>query len=125
MTMMTMAMTMALMGMTKLAAQTAILNSPPPDNSSPHGGTGVAPGDVTPPSTCGSNKGSSKCPPPPRKPADEQEEEAIPSNHCKMSWAAYKIADKHPYSTTFERFATSEHSHSIIELEMLYAFSIH
>jgi hypothetical protein len=60
-------------------------DSPPPDNSSPHGGIGAALGDVTPPSASGSNKGSSKCPPLPRKPADEPEEEAIPSNHCKTS----------------------------------------
>jgi hypothetical protein len=61
---------------------------------------------VTPPSTSGSNKGSSECPPLPRKPADEQEEEAIPWNHTKTSWTAYKIANKHPYSTMFERFGT-------------------
>jgi hypothetical protein len=57
---------------------------------------------------------------PPRKSTDE--EEAIPCNHTKMSWAAYKIADKHPYSTMFERFATCEHSQSITQLEMKAAF---
>jgi hypothetical protein len=30
---------------------------------------------------------------------------------------------KHPYSTTFERYATSKHSQSIIHFEMLFAFS--
>jgi len=57
-----------------------------------------------------------------RKFADE--EEAMPLNHTKLSWVAYQIANKHPYSTMFERFATCEYSQSIIQLEMKAAFSL-
>jgi hypothetical protein len=81
---------------------------------------------VTPPSRSGLNKGPTTCPPTPRKPANEQEcppsprkptdeqaGEDIPWNHTLMSWAAYQIANKYPYSTMFERFATLEHSHTL------------
>ena len=65
-----------------------------PRNSSPQGGIGPAPSDVTPPPASGFNESTSQCPPPPRKPTDE--EEAIPLNHTKLSWVAYQIADEHP-----------------------------
>ena len=94
--------------------------SPPPGNSNPHGGIGATLGDVTPPPARCLNEGTSQCPSP-RKPIDE--EEAIPRNPTKTSWVAYQIADKHPYSTMFERYATSKHSQSIIHFEMLSAFS--
>jgi len=117
-------------------------NSPPPHSSPPKGnlppsgpnqGTSlqVAPGDATPPSS-GSDQGlglqvepinatpppsgveqdTSHCPPLPRNTTNEKE--PIPPNHTKTSWLASKLSDQHPYSTTFERYATGKHSQTII-----------
>ena len=91
-----------------------------PDNCNTQEGIGATPSEVTPPPTSGSNQGSNQCPPPPpRKPEDE----AIPPNHTKSSWVAYQIANKHPFSTTFERYGTSMHHQYIIHFKMFSAFS--
>jgi hypothetical protein len=62
--------------------------SPPPGTSNASGGIEAALGNVTPHASH-LNQGTSQCPPPLRKPTNE--EEAIPSNHAKSSWMAYKL----------------------------------
>jgi hypothetical protein len=86
-------------------------DSPPTNKSSARGDIGATPGDATPPSGSGSKKGSNQCPPLSWKPADE--EGATPPNHTNMSWEAYQLVDKYPYSTELERFAPFEHSHTL------------
>jgi hypothetical protein len=79
----------------------------PPDTSNPHGAGGP-------------REGKGQYPPALRK--HTEEEEAIPWNHTKTSWAAYNIAREYECSTHFERYATGKNSEHIVYAEMLVDF---
>jgi len=70
-----------------------------PHSDTSNSGRGGAPGNETPsPSGC---KGTRQCPPALKKPTEQ--DEGKPDHLTTEEWAAFNIAEKYKYSTTFER----------------------